>query len=227
MPGQYRDAETGLSYNRHRYYLPAIGAYLSPDPLGVAGGDSPYAYVDDPVTWFDPFGLSSDDYTPEQKALVRYCGDPQPPAGGTRSGELDMTPDGGIRVAQPGQPMELDPNVSHKYLYVVGEDGRIYYAAQDTTFAHLGIESVKHTTLAGPDPDFPSEARNMRVGGELTYDSERDVWIMDGKSGRYSSDGNNPTRHPGNVQAANALNEFFATPDRAGSKIDVADKPFW
>jgi RHS repeat-associated protein len=226
MPGQYRDAETGLSYNRHRYYLPAIGAYISPDPLGVDGGDSVYAYVDDPITWFDPLGLAMDDYTPEQKGLVRYCGDPQPPTE-IRPGEFDMTPDGGIRVAQPGQPMELDPNVSHKYLYVVGEDGRIYYAAQDTTFAHHGIESVKHTTLAGEDPNFPGEARNMRVGGELTYDEKRDVWTMDGKSGRYSSDGTNATRHPGNVQAARELNQSFATPDKPSPNIEVADKPFW
>ncbi|NVB37013.1 hypothetical protein G6O69_04170 [Pseudenhygromyxa sp. WMMC2535] len=56
-PGQYEDSETGLYYNRFRYYDPSIGAYISRDPLGVRGGLRAYAYVHDPLTWFDPFGL--------------------------------------------------------------------------------------------------------------------------------------------------------------------------
>jgi RHS repeat-associated protein len=55
--GQYEDRETGLYYNRHRYYDPALGRYLSPDPSGLAGGLNAYAYVDDPVVQVDPFGL--------------------------------------------------------------------------------------------------------------------------------------------------------------------------
>lgn len=36
FPGQYADSETGLHYNNQRYYDPVSGAYLSPDPLGLA-----------------------------------------------------------------------------------------------------------------------------------------------------------------------------------------------
>jgi RHS repeat-associated protein len=58
-PGQYEDAETGLYYNRFRYYDPEAGQYVSQDPLGLAGGTAPHAYVHDPTEWFDPFGLSA------------------------------------------------------------------------------------------------------------------------------------------------------------------------
>ncbi|MFV2095941.1 DUF6531 domain-containing protein [Micromonospora sp. LOL_014] len=58
FPGQYHDVETGLHYNRFRYYDPATARYLSPDPLGLAGGPNPTAYVDDPLTIADPLGLT-------------------------------------------------------------------------------------------------------------------------------------------------------------------------
>ncbi|NJK31663.1 MAG: RHS repeat-associated core domain-containing protein, partial [Deltaproteobacteria bacterium] len=36
-PGHYYDANTGLHYNRYRYYDPRLGRYLSPDPIGYRG----------------------------------------------------------------------------------------------------------------------------------------------------------------------------------------------
>src|SRR5262249_55500770 len=36
--GHYADAETGLFYNRYRYYDPELGRYLSPDPVELLGG---------------------------------------------------------------------------------------------------------------------------------------------------------------------------------------------
>jgi len=55
--GQYEDAETGLLYNRHRYYDPAVARYTAPDPIGLEGGTNGHAYVPDPTSWIDPFGL--------------------------------------------------------------------------------------------------------------------------------------------------------------------------
>ncbi|NNF08187.1 MAG: hypothetical protein HKN21_15595, partial [Candidatus Eisenbacteria bacterium] len=65
LPGQYHDRETGLAYNLFRYYDPSLTCYLSPDPLMQALESRPYAYPDDPISKTDPFGLSSDDYTPK------------------------------------------------------------------------------------------------------------------------------------------------------------------
>jgi RHS repeat-associated protein len=56
--GQYFDAEINLCYNRFRYYDPDSGNYLSQDPIRLAGGNPTlYAYVHDPNSWVDVFGL--------------------------------------------------------------------------------------------------------------------------------------------------------------------------
>ncbi|KIR19624.1 putative deoxyribonuclease RhsC [Pseudomonas fluorescens] len=57
--GQYFDQESGLHYNRHRYYNPDIGRYLTPDPVKLAGGINGYQYVPNPTGWVDPLGLNS------------------------------------------------------------------------------------------------------------------------------------------------------------------------
>ncbi|MGG4608508.1 RHS repeat-associated core domain-containing protein [Providencia sp. Me31A] len=58
--GQYEDRETGLYYNRFRYYDKDNGQYISPDPIGLLGGLNPYGYVHCPVGFIDPFGLAGD-----------------------------------------------------------------------------------------------------------------------------------------------------------------------
>ncbi len=58
FPGQYADAETGLSYNLARYYDPETGRYASQDPLGLAPAPNPNAYVANPNELVDPLGLA-------------------------------------------------------------------------------------------------------------------------------------------------------------------------
>ncbi|MCV4289762.1 DUF6531 domain-containing protein [Pseudomonas capsici] len=57
--GQYFDTETGLHYNRHRYYNPGTGRFLTPDPIKLAGGLNSYQYVPNPTGWVDPLGLNN------------------------------------------------------------------------------------------------------------------------------------------------------------------------
>lgn len=58
--GQYYDQETGLHYNRYRYYEPHSARYVSKDPIGLNGGFNTSAYVSDPTQWVDPLGLMSE-----------------------------------------------------------------------------------------------------------------------------------------------------------------------
>ncbi|MFK7671921.1 RHS repeat-associated core domain-containing protein, partial [Pseudomonas lundensis] len=56
--GQYHDHETGLHYNRYRYYDPRVGRFISKDPISYAGGLNLYAYAPNPTGWVDPLGLA-------------------------------------------------------------------------------------------------------------------------------------------------------------------------
>ncbi len=83
--GRELDA-SGLYYYRARYYLPSIGRFLTPDPIGLAGGVNPYVYVgSNPVNFTDPFGLAP---------LESYASTvvPSPTRAGGLGGRADPSP---------------------------------------------------------------------------------------------------------------------------------------
>ncbi len=70
--GQQYDEESGLHYNRHRYYDPMQGRYITQDPIGLAGGMNVYSYVyNRPLNFIDPKGLDIwiEDQGPDEPAL--------------------------------------------------------------------------------------------------------------------------------------------------------------
>ncbi|MYX07807.1 hypothetical protein GTW98_13500 [Streptomyces sp. SID8375] len=91
FPGQYEDPETGLHYNYFRHYDPETGRYASPDPLGLAAAPNPVAYVDNPRTGTDPWGLA---------------GGPCPPPGNGG---------GGYNLRPRHKPATVGQNGSDKY----------------------------------------------------------------------------------------------------------------
>ena len=56
--GRELDSETGLYYYRNRYYNPAVGRFVTKDPIGIAGGINYYSYtLNNPINYIDPDGL--------------------------------------------------------------------------------------------------------------------------------------------------------------------------
>jgi RHS repeat-associated protein len=100
--GQYEDAETGLYYNRHRYYDPETGTYLSADPIGLAGGHLPFGYVGNPFVGVDALGLAAGD--PGAKTTLTF-NDGSEPIVATSGSNFDPHP------ALP-IPAELPPGSS-------------------------------------------------------------------------------------------------------------------
>ncbi len=67
--GQYFDKETGLHFNTYRYYAPEIGRFITPDPIGLAGGLNLYTYAPNPMSWIDPLGLMRCSHSDKAKEL--------------------------------------------------------------------------------------------------------------------------------------------------------------
>ena len=95
FPGQYADAETGLSWNLWRHYDPRTGRYTQSDPIGVRGGVnfSSYALANG-VRYIDETGLAPyEPAQPEEAFLPQpYC---RP---GTSGGRLTCDGNGGFNV---------------------------------------------------------------------------------------------------------------------------------
>ena len=70
------DPESGNYFNINRFYSPAVGRFLSEDPIGFEGLDANlYRYVlNNPVNLTDPFGLSSLEFNRSTGVILIYPG---------------------------------------------------------------------------------------------------------------------------------------------------------
>ncbi|HGN2958183.1 TPA: RHS repeat domain-containing protein [Proteus mirabilis] len=118
--GQYEDEESGLYYNRFRYYDKETGQYLSPDPIGLLGGLNPYGYVHCPTGYIDPFGLAGGSGN----------------KGDAGVGTQTNTPKDSLYIPRDanGKPVALDKQIVN---------------GQDIPLPHPGAEGRAHTVLGG------------------------------------------------------------------------------
>ncbi|WP_416777451.1 toxin C-terminal domain-containing protein [Xenorhabdus budapestensis] len=124
--GQFEDDESGLYYNRYRYYLPETAQYISPDPIGLLGGLNPYGYVDNPVNFVDPFGLAKCNFAEMAKKL-----------GYTK-----------INERSHGQPIYMNKKASNKMKYITPDvdqhNGGVWKAADSVK--NLGSRKTRSGT---------------------------------------------------------------------------------
>ncbi|WP_349921887.1 RHS repeat-associated core domain-containing protein [Aeromonas veronii] len=123
--GQYYDAETGLHYNRHRYYQPDTGRFITPDPIGLAGGLNNYQYTPNPTGWVDPLGLSNvPGQCPDNSDVVQQKhqeGMEAPPSVGASKPDFYVGPSG---------PASTLPSTGYRYMRYLNDDGSVNRFAQ-------------------------------------------------------------------------------------------------
>ena len=126
--GQHVDAESGLHYNRHRYYDPTLSRYTSQNPIGLLGGVHFFAYgLNAPTLYTDPTGLKGQG-TPgfatqgaAGNAAIGAINDPSLQEGMEYGGWIGQRPNGRYYFAEPRKGAK-DP-VPHK-LSACGNDSQ-------------------------------------------------------------------------------------------------------
>ncbi|HAV4443797.1 TPA: type IV secretion protein Rhs, partial [Acinetobacter baumannii] len=123
--GQYFDEETGLHYNRYRYYSPYIGRFVSKDPIGLLGGHNVYAYAPNSIAWIDPLGLNNKNKnknTQHKKSKEETCGQGRT----SRQARREVMRKAGIPTSSTPIKQRVIPNWE-QYMYSVrtGEGEKI------------------------------------------------------------------------------------------------------
>ncbi|HAV4554118.1 TPA: type IV secretion protein Rhs, partial [Acinetobacter baumannii] len=123
--GQYFDEETGLHYNRYRYYSPYVGRFISKDPIGLLGGNNVYAYAPNSTSWTDALGLNNKNKnknTQHKKSKEETCGQGRT----SRQARREVMRKAGIPTSSTPIKQRVIPNWE-QYMYSVrtGEGEKI------------------------------------------------------------------------------------------------------
>ncbi|QLI83208.1 RHS domain-containing protein [Chitinibacter fontanus] len=152
--GQYFDAESGLHYNRHRYYDPEIGRFISSDPIGLLGGLNTHAYAPNPVEWIDPLGLVKK----KPSVYAKKDGEGATPAeiqasklgGGNRKGQQDC------------REKLLNQNTTG--VYRCWRCGHTSTNPDDMHLGHKNVPTAKGGNLADLNVELEDAACNLSAG---------------------------------------------------------------
>jgi RHS repeat-associated protein len=142
--GQFFDGETGLHYNRFRYYDSDVGMFISRDPIGLLGGLNVFAYAPNPVMWIDPWGLACLEAKPNTGA---WKSSPNWDKWKEKGGTITPHPDGSVTFTRKD-------GVSVKY----NKDGY-------PDFSPFAVHNVPVPGLQGNHgSDFKSANEAARIG---------------------------------------------------------------
>ncbi len=150
--GQYEDSETGLYYNRFRYYDPSTGSYISQDPIGLLGGMELYNYVCDPNFRIDPSGLSECKITKKLQDLADEA---------KAEAKLSKKQQASIQRSRDRAASATDPKVKAYHEMMAGKKEKMYMGTQVDTIFKKKVEAdemlkgagVKTTPRGKPGPD--------------------------------------------------------------------------
>ncbi len=163
--GQYADNETGLCCTRFRYFDATTGRWLSPDPLGIAGGRNLLAFDGAPTVDVDPLGLAC-----EKLYHNLYPGDLPRSIG---KFHLEMRDGKWVTVSSSGDVF----TARGRYIFVT-QDGVTTVARNRAVLS--GKPEAKHFDVSGGGP--------VEYAGEAEFTQRGQVRRWDNNSGHYQPD---------------------------------------
>jgi RHS repeat-associated protein len=153
--GQYHDHETGLHYNRYRYYDPQVGRFISKDPIGLAGGINLHQYAPNPTQWIDPLGLVKK--PPSKFAL--------PDGDGATPQEMAASKvGGGSRKGQAGCRKKLIDKSKPVGVYKCWRCGHTSTNPDDMHLGHKNVATSNGGNLADVNVDLEGASCNLSAG---------------------------------------------------------------
>ncbi|EKO3627868.1 AHH domain-containing protein, partial [Vibrio metschnikovii] len=160
---QIEDRESGLYYNVNRYYDADSGQYLSPDPIGFAGGLRPQAYVFNPLEWVDPLGLTSC----QLSKAMEDNGIPRP----KDSAAHHIVPETS-KSAQPARNVlkkhEIDVNGADNGVFLPNRNntddmpGILHNGRHPDAYLDTVTERILDADIRGGKPEVVNELENIR-----------------------------------------------------------------
>ena len=168
--GQYEDEETGLCYNRFRYYDAEAGRFVSADPCGLVASLNQHLYVRSPIGRVDPFGLSElkkGDPLPAD-AVIHRIGGGDVENLELKPGERKLNPPG-ISSLQGGRPCDAAADMRR----VFPKATKLQEQSKTVgTATAADIRAAGFDVIHDPTGNFPNHARIIHPDGAAGFTPE-------------------------------------------------------